>query len=173
MHYSFKGDLKKIRRRLKQHQQKCVVPAARTATNKTMSHFKKVSARKLKGELGLPIKTINGRLKISKAKGKDLRATLYALTAPVRVTDLKYSKSKRGVRSSGRSFAHSFVATLQSGKVGVFNRKGKARLPIEHTKIEIYTQAKARLDSEFKQSRTVFINEFRKELARRLERLPK
>lgn len=92
---------------------------------------------------GLKVKAIKKAIRIKKNRARRLDDMEWGVTAKATKTRLTdYSKvrpTKKGVmaevnKGQPQLYKGAFLATMRSGHKGAFNRKGKARLPVE----EIY-----------------------------------
>ena len=95
---------------------------------------KRISARKRIGA-----KYISRAITLRRASGTDIAGMSWAVNVsgePVPLVAYPYRQTKQGVsvevnRGKRMLLKGAFVATLKSGHVGIFRRKGKTRLPIE------------------------------------------
>ena len=105
---------------------------------------------------------------MSRATRRRLKATLTALILGVRAGDAGNARQNaRGVKVARRQFNGAFVTTLGSKKGAVMRRKGAARLPIRHERIEISEDAQR---EALKAINTVGAREFVRECERLLAR---
>jgi len=108
-------------------------PAVARALNRAIDTTKTDVARKLSAELGLRQAPIKERLRIQRATADRLEATLtVARKPPIALTEYPGVRQvKQGVTRTGKgTIRHAFLATMKSGHVGAFLRKGRRRLPI-------------------------------------------
>lgn len=108
------------------------------AINRTASNARTAMTRVIAGDLGIKASIVRDRVKVSEAKRNHLGATLYA--SPKRIPLIQFkAKGPRPSRGRGRGvtakigagrYPHAFIARMTSGHEGVFQRRGKRRLPI-------------------------------------------
>jgi hypothetical protein len=126
---------------------KVIRPSVNKALNETAKAVHGQAVRDLSQEMNLPKQVISKRLKIKKSKVSTMQARVIALTAPIRAGDAgKFRQTARGARAARRIFPNSFVATMPSGKTSVFERRGRARLPIKYTTIDFHAAATSKID---------------------------
>lgn len=108
------------------------------ALNRTADNVRAEAVRQIRQSYTLKAGTVRDQMSISRAWSGKLQAAVSANGRPIPL----YEFSARWTpRMKGASFAvkkgkrktlpHTFIATMKSGKVGVFERKGASRLPIE------------------------------------------
>jgi len=107
---------------------------------------------------------------VVKATKKKQEAAIRVLTLPLPAERLNYSVSKTaGVTAGNVHFPRGFEATMRSGHTGIFQRKGRPRLPIK--KLWIPTD---RLNSYAKNAINrkafVFVDIFDEEMTRELRK---
>ena len=134
-------DMGNVERMLVGFSQSAVERAAKSAINRTLKGAKSQAAKKVterytikSGEVRKSIKT-----KISGLTGE-----LNSRVSRIRLTKFKYTPKKRPkkvtkgnpylfaevIKGQGGTLRHSFLANVQGA--GIFERKGKPRLPIKH-----------------------------------------
>lgn len=153
--------------------EKVVRPAANKAINEVVKAINSQAVRDLSQEMNLPKQTVAARLKMKKSRVSTMQGRVIALTAPIRAGDVgKFRQTSRGARAARRVFSNAFVATMPSGKTSVFERKGRARLPIKYTTIEFHGPATRKLDKLVNGTfqKMVFESAFTKEARRRMGR---
>lgn len=101
----------------------------RTSSSKRVRERKRLKAGRVKR--GLPLTFPRGTQHVD-----DLTWSMGVEGAPARLSSYPFRQTKRGVsisvnRGARRLVAGAFVATLKSGHVGIFKRRGPARLPID------------------------------------------
>ncbi len=121
---------------------KFVQQAAVRAANRTVTSCRSQVKKEASEKLGVKQKDINSRLYMEKAKTQRLVAALRL--RGIRVPLIAFAARKRTVRTErGRRIGvtalvagkrefipQGFIATMPSGKVGVFRRKSEKQLPI-------------------------------------------
>ncbi len=115
-------------------------PIAR-ALNRSIATGQTLAARLISQEMGLKVSTVKKFLRVRKATGQNLTATLYASAKRVPLIEFKArgpepSRGRPGGVRSGLSggaprLARAFIATMPTGHRGVFERNpGAGRLKI-------------------------------------------
>lgn len=180
---SVRVDDRRMRRDLKRVKGPISRKVMRQALNRAGTRSRTAAVRETAKDTGIKQKVIRERMKLRRASRRRLRAVLTALTLGVRAIDAgKARQNAAGVRVAGRSFPGAFITTVPSGKQGVFRRKPSAasstgrdskgrpkknRLPIEHVRIPIRTEATR---AALKAVNTVGAREWVKEAERLLAR---
>jgi len=114
--------------------------AGARAINRTLSNARTVSVRTVAQDMKLKQAHVRERITIGKATNKKPIGYLYATTkrTPLMLFGAKEIGNGRGVRaklpSGAGKYPHAFIPNLKSGHRGVFQRKGRARLPIVELK---------------------------------------
>lgn len=111
--------------------------AATRSLNKTLSWAGGQGRRILAQESGLPLKSLRSRVRIGKASRDTLRGSVWFGLAPVKAIYAGSARQTRtGVSARGLSYTGAFLATMPStGHLGIFKRRGPARLPIDEQRI--------------------------------------
>lgn len=120
---------------LKQHQ---IEQAAMRALNKTARWMRTLLSREVAGELNLKVGLVKEALVLIRARRNDLSAGVGLSHRAGTVPAVKLGRprqNRRGTRVGKHQFDGAFVATMPSGRTGVYKRKGKARLPVRELKI--------------------------------------
>lgn len=115
--------------------------AKRRAVSKVTRAIPGAAARMLAPVLGVAQKHIRGRLAAKVTNGEGV--AWFGLN-PLGVTQRGFGnlrQDKAGARAGRLAFKGAFVATMPSGHVAVFRRKGAARLPIATETIPMDTPA--------------------------------
>lgn len=119
------------------------------AANKAISKLNTLGARELSKKVKLKQKLVKGRLRVKKASRFRTTASILILHAPIRSGDIAKltrsklpSQKKAGAKVGQHFFPGGFVARMPSGRVGVFKRKGQARLPIKEESVKINPPAR-------------------------------
>lgn len=116
------------------------------ALNKTLTWVKSQGGRGLARAHDVPLKTLRGRLRLGKASAGNPRGSAWFGTRPIKAVDAGAPlQSIGGARVRGHFFLGSFSARMPSGHLGIFKRRGVARLPIDEQMIYL-RQAQAVLD---------------------------
>jgi len=139
---------------------KPVRKAARMAINDGLTTGRKTASKEIRKRFNLKAGRVNKELrKVKSARNNDLTAILQAKGKPISLvhfgakwkrgnittTGTKSTRTKRSTKSGGvfvqirkgktTRLPHAFIATTRAGKagshVGVFERKGRSRLPIQ------------------------------------------
>ena len=129
------ADVEEAKRFLTRTQRKVVPKAAARALNRTLSNVQTVSRRRVAKGVGQKQKTIKGQFRLVKASRNRLIGVLKATGKPTPLIALKNPKQfKKGVKvtfgGKRQLMKGAFIATMPSGREGVFRRESKSRLPI-------------------------------------------
>jgi hypothetical protein len=114
--------------------------AGARAINRTLSNARTASVRVVAKDMALKQAHVRERITPVKATEKKPIGYLYATTkrTPLMLFKAKEAGKGRGVRAklpgSAGKYPHAFIRTMRSGHEGVFERKGRARLPIRELK---------------------------------------
>lgn len=112
--------------------------AGARALNRTAATVRTFMARTVAQDLGLGVRTVSEQLRVEQAKPVEglLLARITVTGAQIPLYDFKARASKGGgviarlpPPGAGR-YPEAFIARMKSGHVGVFQRKGRPRLPI-------------------------------------------
>lgn len=110
--------------------------AATRALNKTLTWTGGQGRRILAQESGLALKSLKSRVRIGKASRSTLRGSVWFGLAPVKAIYAGGARqTKTGVTARGLSYTGAFLATMPTGHLGIFKRRGAARLPIDEQSI--------------------------------------
>lgn len=111
------------------------------ALNRVAQQAQTAATKTMRERYAFPTKVIKGTLRIYRANNGRLQASLISKGPRVQLIHMTARQTRKGVTvrvgKSRKLIKSAFIATMQSGHVGVFTRKGKARLPIK----ELYTIA--------------------------------
>lgn len=114
--------------------------AGARAINRTLSNARTVAVRTVAQDMKLKQAHVRERITSAKATNKKPVGYLYATTkrTPLILFGAKEMGKGRGVRAKlptgAGKYPHAFIRTMGSGHKGVYQRKGKARLPIRELK---------------------------------------
>ena len=102
--------------------------------NRTISSVRTRAKREISNETGLKVGAVNKAMSIIKATANRFRAILSIKKKGIPIIDMGARQTRRGVTYSlggqRRRLSNAFIATMPTGRRGVFARKGKPRLPI-------------------------------------------
>jgi hypothetical protein len=167
---SVRGDIRAVLRDLK-HLERTVVPrATATALNRTNERVRTQIVKGLSGSLGILQKRVRRRVILPRA----LRATRHKLTASgltlftfvPEIYRLRTVEARREAQGPNR-----FIATMPSGHVGLFRRRGPTRLPIQEILIDLSARTAREAAAVVNtQGRGLFRTEFARALRRHLRR---
>jgi hypothetical protein len=106
------------------------------ALNRTADGLKTDAGRKIRERYSVTLKALSPAFSIRRATTADLVARVSASGRPLPLIGFAARQNKRGVsvavrKGSRKTLAHAFIARMPSGHVGVFMRRGKARLHID------------------------------------------
>jgi hypothetical protein len=146
------------------------------AVNDTARHVRSEASKGIRAEWNVKAKTIREAIKTRPATTANPEAQVTASSKPLPLYGFGPRKLKRGysVRiKKGRPptrLPTSFVATMSSGHVGLFERMGKGRLPIrEKASITIPSQWRQRIELDIADAKPFL----RRRLEAQIERLLK
>ena len=113
--------------------------ALRKAGATALRDMKSEASKRIRQRKRIKIRYIQQALSLRRPSGGDISNMQWALDVdgkPVPLVAYPYRQTKKGVsvevnRGKRTLVKGSFVATMKSGHVGVFKRRGKARLPIQ------------------------------------------
>jgi hypothetical protein len=113
--------------------------ALRKAGATALRDMRSEASKRIRARKRIKSRYITRALTLRRARGGDIAGMEWALDvsgAPVPLVAYPHRQTRKGVsvevnRGKRTLLKGSFVATMQSGHVGVFRRKGKTRLPIE------------------------------------------
>ncbi len=124
----FSKDLKALERELTDAERKLVKPSVTSTLNRLAAKVRTQSRRDIAAHYRIPQKVIGPRILIRRAKGNKLTALVHTRISPVPLRLLNPRQTKTGVSiRGGRREAGAFLATMDSGHVGVFRRIGGRR----------------------------------------------
>lgn len=112
--------------------------ALRKAGATALRDMRSEASKRIRQRKRIKSRYITRALTLQRAKGGDISSMAWALNVsgdPVPLVAYPHRQTQKGVsvevnRGKRTLVAGSFVATMKSGHKGVFQRKGKARLPI-------------------------------------------
>lgn len=116
-------DTKQTQRAFDRLKEKAPKAIAR-ALNRSIASAKTVMSREISQDLGLPVAKVKDGIRVENATPDRPIARLYASRKPVRLYAFGARQTRSGVtaHTRGRQYPHAFIATMQSGHVGVFRR---------------------------------------------------
>lgn len=108
---------------------------AALALNDTAKNAQVQAASQVAPLIGLPSRDVKESLTIESARPEHLEAAVVARGRPIPMIKFRPRENRQqgvSVRIGGKVevYRHAFIATVRHGHVGVFERLGKARLPI-------------------------------------------
>jgi hypothetical protein len=122
--------------------------AAALAINDAAKSVKSAASRDIRGKFNIPKNRLDPRIRIGRATPDRLQAAVTMQAAPIPVSQfgarpvtVTRRPLRRGVSvailkgAKRKRLKGAFLQTMKSGHVGVFVRKGKARLPIIERKV--------------------------------------
>lgn len=108
------------------------------ALNRTVDNVRAEAVRRVRETYTLKAGTVRQQMSVEKAWGGRLAASVVANGRPIPLYEFsaRWSPRMAGAtfavkRGARKSLPHTFIATMQSGHKGVFERQGRKRLPIE------------------------------------------
>lgn len=131
-----KTDYGHLRHFLDRAAERAVFKAAIKAGNTTLRRVQAESSRRVRAERKLKARFVKSRLKTHFPSAADAKRWRLGFSgAAVPLIEYRATQRKRGVsvNVSGRRqmIRGAFIATMESGHRGVFQRRGRERLPIE------------------------------------------
>lgn len=110
--------------------------AAVRAVNKTLGWTRTQGRRLLAKGNDLPVKVLRNRIHLGRASAGALRGVAWFGVAPIKAIYAGAARQARtGVTVRRHTFAGAFLARMPTGHLGIFKRRGPARLPIEEQRI--------------------------------------
>jgi len=136
-----KGSIKAVTSDLTKVQKQIVPTAAASALNKSAAKVRTVGVRETAQRVGVKQRFVRARTRIRNATRKRLSAWLFVILAGIPAIVLAgglpgIRQTRAGVRVGRHEFPGAFPALLP-GRVGVFKRRGRKRLPIVEQKVQI------------------------------------
>lgn len=132
-----RGDVEEARRYLYGIERRAIPKAASRSLNRVASRVNTIARRRIAKQIGIQQKKIKGGFKIQKASWRRLVASVTGSGKPIPAIRFKGTRQlKKGVKSEafgGGTIKGAFIATMPSGRRGVFIRKTRKRLPIRQT----------------------------------------
>lgn len=161
---SLQDDVARLNRKLNEIGRQKVPRASVTAINKVA---RKISNRAMKAvakDVGVPLKTVRGRVTIERAKNKLPVARLRVLRSDMPAIRLLENRSNRiwvgrgGIVIGKYAISRGFRQRLRNGRDHILQRDGRALYPIDVTKIPVgdmitreFTKATSNYSTEIKQ----------------------
>lgn len=114
-------------------------PAIARALNRAATTTRAVMARAVSTDIGLPVGTTKAAMTITQAAPERLVSMVEARGARIPLIRwVRGTGGRRGITArlpgGAGHYPHAFIATTRSGHRGVFQRTGRARLPIYELK---------------------------------------
>lgn len=148
---NIRGDASRILADLEQLEDKVVRKIAGRAINKAARDVRTQSLRKISHTFDVPRAALTGkkdssgrvrgrRFFLSMARRGQMTAAILALVLPLlssRVGKPRQPTRKAAARSGRHQWPGAFAATMRSGYVGIFKRRGRERLPIVEQTVDI------------------------------------
>lgn len=104
------------------------------ALNRASTSARVVVAQAIAKDMGIGASVIRERIRIRQARPENLVTSLGASPKRIPLMDFAARQTTHGVTYRGKNgrqkLPHAFLATMGSGHTGVFERRGKPRLPI-------------------------------------------
>lgn len=108
------------------------------ALNRTADNVRAEATRRIRETYTLKASTVRSQMSIGRAWGGKLEASVSANGRPIPLFEFsaRWTPRMKGAsfavkRGQRKTLPNTFIATMASGKVGVFERRGPKRLPIE------------------------------------------
>lgn len=106
------------------------------AMNKTLKWVGALGKREIAQQHDLPLKSLKGRVRMTKVNPGKARAIAWFGTSDIRAIFAGAKQNAQGVQARGHFFKSAFIATPY-GHLNVFRRKGRERFPIIVQKIPL------------------------------------
>jgi len=169
------SNLKEIEAKIKRDMtrlQRSVFPKAQMfAINKIANKTRTRAVRGISKSFRIKQKLIRKRTKVYTTKRKSIVFRTFVNPMPVKALTPARGRlpvqKKGGIKVAGRKYPHAFVAKGRKGG-NVFERKGKARLPIKVVTVPIQPRATKIINTSAKR---VASSDYGKELTRQIKRL--
>jgi len=130
-------------------EQNLIKKAAVRALNKTARWLRTDISRNTAKELNIKVGLVRNSLRLQRATYNNLESivSLGKRSGVIKAIDLGNARQNaRGVKAGRRQFHHAFIATMNNGHKGVFERKRKPRLPIKELQVVITGQLARQLE---------------------------
>ncbi|WP_044470461.1 phage tail protein [Mannheimia massilioguelmaensis] len=161
---SLQDDVARVQRRLNDIGRQKVPRAAVNAINKVAHKIGNRAMKAVAKDVGVPLKTVRGRMKLERAKNKLPVARLRILRSDMPAIRLLENRSNRiwvgrgGIVIGKYAISRGFRQQLRNGREHILQRDGRARYPIDVTKIPVgdmitreFTKATSNYGTEIKQ----------------------
>lgn len=132
---SVQGDLREAVARLQADVADQVAAGAARALNRAAVTTRAEAARKVRDRYNLKVGTAKAQMRIDRASRNRLTAQVLVSGRPIPLIEFAARRGPAGVsveivRGKRRTVRGRFLAKMKSGHEGVYERKGRARLPI-------------------------------------------
>ncbi|SEQ73163.1 phage tail protein [Basfia succiniciproducens] len=140
---ALKDDVARINRKLNDLGRKKMPNAAVKAINRVARRVGNKAMKAVAKDVGVPLKTVRGRMKINRARGKLPVATLRIIRSNMPAIRLLENRSSRiwvgrgGIVIGKYAMQRGFMQRLKNGRWHILQRRGRPRYPIDVTKIPI------------------------------------
>ena len=139
---SLRGDTRAMTRDLTRIQRRIAPRVTVRSLNRAIAKVNTQSVREISKTKGIKQKVIRSRMKIGKASPRRHTSTLTAKVYGVRASDIGVPRqTAMGTRVGRHQFPRAFPATMPSGHLGVFKRRGRLRLPIVEQRVPLQPEA--------------------------------
>lgn len=167
---ALQDDVARINRKLNNFGRNNIPNAAVKAINRVARRIGNDAIKAVAKDVGVPTKTVRGRLKINRAKGKLPIATLRVIRSNMPAIRLLEKRSNHiwvghnGIVIGKYAFQRGFRQRLKNGRWHILQRRGRQRYPIDVAKIRIG----GLITDEFKKRTRDYPSEVRAELIKEL-----
>ena len=142
MKFSVKFDSRQVNVALNDIKGKGVKKAKTLALNRAMKPEGKRLRKDLAAMVGVDADVLTDRVVVVDAKQRDKGAVAYVKTHPLRWPKVKAEPvAGGGVKLGNVKYNQAFFAQMPDGKEGYFQRRGRARLPIDQIGIDMVKPA--------------------------------
>ena len=111
--------------------------ATSSALNKTAAKIKTQVIRPVAKETRVQAKYVRKRVYIRRSKARTQYVRITAYRRDITLQSINPRQLKKGFSGAGRRYPDAFRAKGRNGKQQIFQRKGKARLPVDVVRIPI------------------------------------
>lgn len=150
--------------------------AKNATTNKVLQQARTAIRKHVSGETGIPSRMLSKRMKLHNANRQRPTGRLFIGTMPVKAIDL----SAKGIRAGGIAYGgkghrvqndRAFKAQMHTGHIGIFQRRGKSRLPIDEVKVPFHSAARSKAQSWMRnEAKGVYARVYPDQLKQRIQR---
>lgn len=167
---SLQNDVNRINRKLNALGRQQIPRAAVKAINKVARSIGSRAMKAVAKDVGVPVKTVRGRMQIDRAKGKLPIAKIRVRRSHMPAIRLLENRSNKiwvgrgGIVVGKYAMSRGFRQRLKNGRWHIMQRQSKARYPIDVTKIPVGNM----ITSEFQKATKDYSAEIKNALIKEL-----